>query len=295
MNVYGAYTITGKLSLIILTLALIGAITVIVFFFKIIGKIFESLNQKHTKKETPKYNPPTYIDKVNNEYLSSSYYLSTHLPLNTVKNDKGKYGEYTIFKVLQTQEKYGGRFLFNCYLPKENNQTAEIDIILLTLNGIIVFESKNYRGWIYGNENQKLWTQTLPAGNKIQKEQFFNPIMQNKSHIKVLKNFIGNDIPIYSIIVFSNDCKLKNITASDPMTEIIRLEYLTSTTMHLLNLQPNSLTQETVISIYNKLYPYTQVPEEVKRKHAEDVQAKKNKDMKQLQRPCVKLHCFISS
>lgn len=278
MNIYGAYAITGKLSLIILNLAAIGAITVIVILLKIIDKIFkkitESLNQKPAQKETPKYNRPTYIDKVNNEYLNSTYYLSTHLPLNIVTNDKGRYGEYIIYKVLQTQEKYGAKFLFNCYLPKENNQTTEIDIILLTLNGIIVFESKNYRGWIYGNENQKIWTQTLPAGNKIQKEHFYNPIMQNKSHIKVLKNFIGADIPIYSVIVFSNDCKLENITASDPMTEIIRLQYLTATTMHLLNLQPNSLTQDMLISIYNKLYPYTQVPEEVKRKHAEDIQAK---------------------
>lgn len=281
MNIYGTYTITGKLSLIILSLAVIGAITVIVIFIKILIKIIikikEFLYPKTVKKETPTYNQPTYIDKINNEYLNSSYYLSTHLPLNIVKNDKGKYGEYTIFKVLETQEKYGAKFLFNCYLPKENNETTEIDIILLTLNGIIVFESKNYRGWIYGNENQKIWTQTLPAGNKIQKEHFYNPIIQNKSHIKILKNFIGTNIPIYSVIVFSNDCKLENVTASDPMTEIIRLQNLTTTTTHLLNLQPNSLTQDMLISIYNKLYPYTQVPEEVKRKHIEDIQAKKQR------------------
>lgn len=279
MTVYGAYTISGKLSLIILNLAFIGAITVIVFLFKIIGKLFKKtekpIKSDTIKKDIPKYSSSTYFNKTNDEYLKSTYYLSTHLPLSIVKNDKGRYGEYTIFKVLQTQEKYESRFLFNCYLPKENGQTTEIDIILLTLNGIIVFESKNYRGWIFGSENQELWTQTLPAGNKIQKEHFYNPIIQNKIHIRALKNLIGTNIPIYSVIVFSNDCKLKNINAPDIMTEIIRLENLTSTTMHLLSLQPNSITQETLLSIYNKLYPYTQVPEEVRRKHIEDIQAKK--------------------
>lgn len=266
-----------KIAYIILIFALIGFITVIVITVKIILKIFESLNKKPIKKEAPKYYQPTYIDKTNYEYLNSSYYLSTHLPLNAVKNDKGRYGEYTIFKILQPQEKYGGRFLFNCYLPKENNKTTEIDIILLTLNGIFVFESKNYSGWIYGDENQEIWTQTLPAGNKIHKERFYNPIMQNKSHIKTLKSLIGDTFPIYSVIVFSSDCKLKNINASDPMTEIVTFVYLKSIVNHFLNQRPNSLTQENLISIYNKLYPYTQVPEEVKRKHAEDVQAKKTR------------------
>lgn len=211
------------------------------------------------------------------KYHQSTYYLSTHLPLNFVTHNKGRYGEYMIFKNLQMYEKYGARFLFNCYIPKNNDQTTEIDVILLTLNGIFVFESKNYIGWIYGTENQEFWTQTLRRGNRILKNHFFNPIFQNKSHIKALKNLIGSNIPIYSVIVFSNHCRLKNIHASDPMTEIISLNYLKPVFTHLLNQTPNSLTQETLISIYNKLYPYTQVSEEVKRKHAEDVQAKKTR------------------
>lgn len=279
MNTFGAYTITGNLSLIILSLAFIGAITVIVILFKIIAKLSKIIIKPKKnitiEKNVPKYSSSTYFNKTIDEYLKSTYYLSTHLSLNAVKSDKGRYGEYTIFKVLQTQEHYGGRFLFNCYLPKDNNQTTEIDIILLTLNGIFVFESKNYNGWIYGSEHQEFWTQTLPAGNKIHKEHFYNPIMQNKSHIKSLKKLIGDTYPIYSIVVFSYNCKLKNISASDPMTKIVSINDLNSAVTYLLNQRPNSLTQDTLISIYNQLYPYTQVSEEVKRKHAEDIQAKK--------------------
>jgi hypothetical protein len=32
--------------------------------------------------------------------------------------EKGKSGEYLVYKVLQNYEKDGAKFLFNCYLPK---------------------------------------------------------------------------------------------------------------------------------------------------------------------------------
>lgn len=242
----------------------------------IIIRFIEIISRKEKKGYKSNYSFPkqSKIDNINAEYYNSTYYLSTHIPLNVVFHDKGRYGEYMIFKELQICEKYGSRFLFNCYIPKENNQTTEIDVILLTLNGIFVFESKNYRGWVYGSENQDLWTLTMPAGNRIRKEYFYNPIIQNKSHINALKKLIGNNLPVYSVIVFSNNCRLKNIRASDPMTKVISFGYLKTIVTHLLNQRPNSLTQETLISIYNKLYPYTQVPEEVKKKHVENIRNK---------------------
>jgi hypothetical protein len=78
--------------------------------------------------------------------------------------EKGKSGEYLVYKVLQNYEKDGAKFLFNCYLPKNNNNdTTEIDVIMIHNSGIYVFESKNYSGWIFGSEHQQKWTQTLPG------------------------------------------------------------------------------------------------------------------------------------
>ena len=37
------------------------------------------------------------------------------------------------------------RFLFNCYLPKQDGEKTEIDVIFLHESGIYVFESKNYK------------------------------------------------------------------------------------------------------------------------------------------------------
>mgnify|MGYP002509292044 CR=1 FL=1 len=34
--------------------------------------------------------------------------------------------------------------LFNLYIPKDNGETTELDVVLLHESGIYVFESKNY-------------------------------------------------------------------------------------------------------------------------------------------------------
>lgn len=210
-----------------------------------------------------------------NEYYQSTYYLTTKNKYEDVIHDKGLHGEYKIYLMLKTYERfYDGRFLFNCYLPREHNETTEVDVILLTHDGIFVIESKNYDGWIYGSENQELWTQTLAAGNKVHKTHFYNPIRQNKTHIKYLKKVIGDNLPIYSVIIFSNECTLKNIEVADPETKVIYLEHAIKAVSDLSARTPNAISQENLISIYGKLYPYTQVSESVKQEHIKNINEK---------------------
>ena len=212
--------------------------------------------------------------RIHDEYYQSTYYLTTRNNYEKVMHDKGLLGEYKIFQMLRSFENYGARILFNCYLPREHNETTEIDVILLTYNGIFVIESKNYNGWIYGEENQDLWTQTLPAGKKIHKTHFYNPIRQNKTHIKYLKKIIGDNLPIYSVIVFSNECTLKNIEVFDPETKVTYLGRIINTVQSLSAKTPNSISQVNLIEIYDKLYPYTQVSENVKMQHIENINNK---------------------
>lgn len=78
-------------------------------------------------------------------------------------------------------------------------------ILLINNHGVFVFESKNYSGWIFGNERSKTWTQTLPQGKgKSHKEHFLNPIMQNKLHIKWIKSLIGENKRALS----NNGCRI---------------------------------------------------------------------------------------
>ncbi|MDA8686770.1 NERD domain-containing protein [Robiginitalea sp.] len=97
------------------------------------------------------------------------------------------------------------------YVPQHGGGFAQIDAVLATPVGIIVFEVKDYSGWIYGNGSHTKWTQVLAYGNE--KYRFYNPIKQNRGHIKALKSRLGENgyVPYYSVIVFDGDNELKEI------------------------------------------------------------------------------------
>lgn len=248
---------------------------IIIVVICLIMSIDHKIHQNKIKRQKPQWEiEEEEYQRKYYDYYQSTYYLTTKNKYENVMHDKGLLGEYKIFQMLQTFENYGARFLFNCYLPREHNETTEIDVILLTYNGIFVIESKNYNGWIYGEENQDLWTQTLPAGKKIHKTHFYNPIRQNKTHIKYLKKIIGDNLPIYSVIVFSNECTLKNIEVFDPETKVTYLGRIINTVQNLSAKTLNSISQVNLIEIYDKLYPYTQVSENVKMQHIENINNK---------------------
>lgn len=206
-------------------------------------------------------------------YKSCAYYQITKLPYFSVIYDTGRLGEYLTYKYLKRFETTGAKFLFNVYVPKENGETSEIDVLMISSKGIFVFESKNYSGWIFGSETQKNWYQTLPQGKgRSHKEHFYNPIMQNRSHIKHLKEFLGEQVPMRSIIVFSERCTLKNVqTHSDDINVIKRDSVLSVVSSICGQIQNDLLTENDIAEIYNKLYPYTQVDETVKMQHIANI------------------------
>lgn len=203
-------------------------------------------------------------------YEQSSYYKTTHKPYRTVRFDKGLYGEYLIYKYLKNYEEDGAKFLFNCYLPKENGQTTEVDVIMVHRSGVYVFESKNYSGWIFGSEQQKFWTQNLPNGRRSHKERFFNPIMQNKLHIRCLEQQIGK-APFFSFVVFSERCALRKITVESPNTYVIKRNGVFGMVSRLNKAAGAQISQDRVNEIYTKLLPYTKVSDAVKEKHIADI------------------------
>lgn len=190
-------------------------------------------------------------------------------------NDIGKYGEKLTERELKWVKLFGrdGKILRNVYLPKGegSEETSEVDVIFITQKGIFVFESKNYSGWIFGNERDTLWTATLANGDR---NKFYNPILQNKTHIKWMREFVGDKIPLFSIIVFSERCELKKITMESMDVEVIQRDQTYATVRDIWDQNPDVLTKEEVTALYEKLYPLTQVSQEVKDKHVERIQEK---------------------
>ncbi len=207
-------------------------------------------------------------------FEKTTYYQITGNSYWSTLHDDGKYGEYSIAQELSTFEMYGGKLLFNLYIPKQNGKTTEIDVVLITSVGILVVESKNYSGWIFGDECRTYWTQTLPSYRRVNKEKFYNPIKQNSYHIVHLRNLLKLTIPIYSIIVFSDHCEFKNVSVKTDRVKVIHKKQLKSTIYSLMKSAANCLSAEQIQNIYDKLFPFSQVDDSIKSQHVQDI--KKN-------------------
>ena len=155
-----------------------------------------------------------------------------------------------------------------------------IDVLLITNKGLFVFESKNYSGWIFGSETQKNWTQTLPKGRgKNQKEYFYNPILQNKGYINTLKKILKQNVPIYSIITFSERCTLKKVPANTELVKIIKRNNVSKVVSDIYEKNKNIYKVE---DIYNTLKKYALMDDKTKINHIKSTQhiiTMQNKDI----------------
>ena len=97
------------------------------------------------------------------------------------------------------------------YFRRRNGAYVQVDMVAPTEVGIIVFELKDYSGWLFGDGEQKTWTQILNYG-KV-KNSFYNPVMQNEGHIVHMRELCPQlrNVPIYSVIVFSGNCEFRKI------------------------------------------------------------------------------------
>lgn len=190
----------------------------------------------------------------------------------------GKRGEKLTERELKLVQLFGrkGKVLRNIYLPKDNGETSEVDVVFITPKGIFVFESKNYSGWIFGDEKSQKWTVMLP--NK-QKNQFYNPVLQNKTHVKWMRNYVGDDIPLFSIIVFSERCELKKVTVESSNVKVIKRDRTYAAVREIWDESPDVVSEEKIIELYDNLSKLTNVDEAVKAAHRDSINQKYKKEV----------------
>ena len=209
------------------------------------------------------------------QYEKTEYYQQTKNSYLNVRFNKGLLGEFYTYKYLNSLGGYK-RYLFNVYIPKDNGETTELDVVLLHESGIYVLESKNYSGWIFGTETQQYWTQTLPAGRgRTEKNRFYNPILQNKGHLKWIQAFLEDPtLPFYSYIVFSDRCTLKNITLTSGKHYVVNRYNLLAAIQQNVAKVGTNLSPDKIDILFQKLYPLTQIDEAKKIMHIRNVQQK---------------------
>lgn len=104
--------------------------------------------------------------------------------------------------------------LNNITIPTSNG-TTQIDHVVVSKYGIFVIETKNMKGWIFGDEKSPQWTQNL-YGRKF---RFQNPLRQNYRHIRALAEFLElDDAHFHSVVMFWGDAKFKTAMPENVMT-----------------------------------------------------------------------------
>lgn len=189
----------------------------------------------------------------------------------------GRKGERLTVKKLKLVNALGrrGKIVRNVYLPKENGESTEIDILYITRKGIFVIESKNYSGWIFGDEMSLYWAATLPNGEK---NYFYNPVRQNQSHIHWLSLYLQKEIPLFSLIVFSERCELKKITLDSKEVCVIKRNRLSAAIRKIWKKTEDALTEEEVDWVYQALEERTKVDRATKAAHIRNIEERYSED-----------------
>ena len=131
---------------------------------------------------------------------------------------KGWVGETTVSAILGKlpKEDY---YVINDVMLKTEYGTSQIDHVVVSIYGIFVIETKNYKGWIIGTENSQQWIKNMYG----KKYPFRNPIKQNYGHVKALEKVVGLSYEMFiPIVVFSIRAKLK-INAISPVVYMSQL------------------------------------------------------------------------
>ena len=104
---------------------------------------------------------------------------------------------------------------FHDIIVPANNGTTQIDHVLVSCYGIFVVETKNYNGWIFGDEHAPQWT-VSHFGKKF---RFQNPLRQNFRHTQCLAEHLRLDPAVFrSVVFFIGDCELKTALPPNVMT-----------------------------------------------------------------------------
>lgn len=201
-------------------------------------------------------------------YKNSAFYTFTKMPLRKLKKNKGAMGEYHIVKAIE-KSKLKGKLLVNLYLPISGGRKTECDIVFIHQNGVLVIESKNYSGRIVGDDLDQYWAQEFEGGSEF---SFFNPVRQNKGHIRAIVSNIIIDKPnLYeSLIVFGQQANLSWAKTEEPNTSLLTLNTLPRFLKKFKRQAPKCNKYE-VDEIYERLLPYAHANYFTKKDHRKDI------------------------
>jgi hypothetical protein len=133
---------------------------------------------------------------------------------------KGWVGEVMVRRALAKLEAGEYAAFHDLYFPRPDGKgSTQVDHVVVSPFGIFVIETKNYRGWIFGGEKQRQWTQQIYR----HKSRFQNPLHQNRLHIRALMAFLQlPESAFKSVVVIVGNAQLKTPMPANVLTGGLR-------------------------------------------------------------------------
>lgn len=121
---------------------------------------------------------------------------------------------------------------------------TQIDHVFISPFGVFVVETKHIRGWIFGKEDDRQWTQVISG----EKWHFQNPVRQIYKHVKAVEHALGvQQSAIHSVVVFTAHTTFKTVM---PSNVTLRREFVG----YVKSFRDVILTQEQVSSFVSELH-----------------------------------------
>ncbi|MBK1700995.1 nuclease-related domain-containing protein [Thiococcus pfennigii] len=146
-------------------------------------------------------------------------------------------GEAAVRRLLVKYCRQSSSHILNNITLKFADGTTQIDHILITANGVLVIETKHYKGWIFADSRSRKWTQVIYRV----KHSFQNPIHQNLKHIHAVRKLL-DFLPkenIQGVVVFTGDANFKTAIP----TGVIKYDQLQD---YISNLRFGSLSENRI-------------------------------------------------
>ena len=112
---------------------------------------------------------------------------------------KGNNGEMTVAQVLERCCPY---VLHQIIIPDAKGGMTRLDHVMLTSEGLLVVETENYQGLIFGTPRERCWIQRLGRSS----HRFPNPVWHNQLQVKALQA-LNLGVPVHGRVVFSDQAR----------------------------------------------------------------------------------------
>lgn len=180
---------------------------------------------------------------------------------------KGFFGEKAVAISLSALPENQYKVL-NDVMIKTNNGTTQIDHIVLSMYGIFVIETKNYKGWITGGEYSDKWTKNMYG----KKYPFRNPLEQNYAHVKALEQLLNlSEDKFIPIVAFANSATIK-VTTSKQVIYISQLRRVVESYKIIM------FSEDEMCKFESKILAANIVDKDSRKQHVQQIRTKVKSD-----------------